>query len=123
MKSRRVYVRKKEALDPCPVEHVFHLVAARWKARTLFYLGTGRHGFSELRRRLPGVSREVLATQLSALVQDGLVAVQREWRGKRQLCRYELTDLGRSLLPVLDQISAWGLAQFAEKGITWNESL
>ncbi len=63
--------------------------------------------FNELSRAIPDISPKVLSGHLKTLESVGLV--------KRILyaevpprTEYELTVLGRSLIPILNQLSAWG---------------
>lgn len=57
----------------CPSRSVLNHVTSRWGVLVLIVLGEGVHRFSELRRRIDGVSERMLAQTLQALEADGFV--------------------------------------------------
>jgi len=62
---------------------------------------------SELQRRMPEASERVLAQQLKELVEYGVV----EKQVIDPVCKhseYSLTDLGRTLIPIIEQLRNWG---------------
>ncbi|MEE3210391.1 MAG: helix-turn-helix domain-containing protein, partial [Pseudomonadota bacterium] len=59
---------------PCPSRDVLNHVSSRWGVLVLIGLRTGTHRFSELRRKIDGVSEKMLAQTLQALVKDGFVS-------------------------------------------------
>jgi DNA-binding HxlR family transcriptional regulator len=61
---------------------------------------------------MPGISQKVLTQQLRELVSDGLV--QRQPTGALPApVEYSLTDYGRSLLPLVEDVRLWGNAHMA----------
>ena len=65
------------------------------------------HGLGELQRRLPHVTRRMLTQHLRELERDGIV--HREvYQQVPPRVDYSLTDLGRTLDPVLRHLLAWG---------------
>jgi len=113
------YTRKRDPLDPCPVEAVFEMVAGKWKARLLLLLSYGPHSFSELRKALPGIRQQVLSAQLNALVHHGIADRNRQIARAGPSSIYTLTVLGKSLMPVLEAVEAWGIAHLQSQGIHW----
>jgi DNA-binding HxlR family transcriptional regulator len=63
--------------------------------------------FNELRRYLKTVSDKTLSTNLKALEADGLI-LRREYPQIPPKVEYSLSDRGRSLMTVLDQLCTWG---------------
>ena len=117
---RTPYVPKRAALDPCPVEEVLALVGGKWKCRLLLLLSAGPRRLAALRRALPpGVANQVLVTQLAALAADGLVEAAVQTHGRVTYRCYSLTPQGRSLLPVLDAVAAWGAERLRDRGARW----
>lgn len=95
------------------VEHALSMLEGRWKLVILFHLFGGRVlRFSELERAIPGVSQKMLAQQLRALEDDGLVrrVVHAQVPPKVE---YRLTPWGQSLCPALDALLTWGLRRDA----------
>lgn len=58
--------------EQCPSREVLKHVTSRWGVLILVALRQGTHRFSDLRRKLGGVSEKMLAQSLQALEQDGL---------------------------------------------------
>ena len=112
-----VYQPKRVPLDPCPVEEVVGLIGGKWKARLLLALSLRQARFADLRRALPGIAQQVLAVQLQALVNDGLVMREAPLQGAGGL--YALTQTGLSLLPVMKCVAAWGESRLCERGEVW----
>lgn len=98
-----------DAYPACPVETTLTLIGNKWKVLILRDLLSGTKRFSELKRSLKGVSQKVLTTQLRAMEADGLV--HREvFAEVPPRVEYSLTELGRSLKPILDAMVEWGTA-------------
>ena len=69
----------------------------------------GTKRFGELKKSVGGVSQKVLTAQLRAMEESGLVR-RRVYAEVPPRVEYSLTDLGRSLKPILDAMLAWGQA-------------
>lgn len=91
----------------CAVEAAVSLIDGKWKSVILFHLLEGTMRFNALRRQLPSITQRSLITQLRELEEDGLVhrEVYAEVPPKVE---YSLTELGRSLEPVLMALKSWG---------------
>lgn len=63
--------------------------------------------FGELRKQCPHITERMLSMTLKQLENDGLVS-RKVYTKKPLGVEYSLTDFGRSLIPVLDAITAWG---------------
>ena len=63
--------------------------------------------FNEMRRYLGGIADKTLSANLKELERDGLVS-RREYPQIPPRVEYRLTDLGASLMKVLDQLCYWG---------------
>jgi DNA-binding HxlR family transcriptional regulator len=99
----------KRAAQPCGVETTLSVIDGRWKLVILFQLLDGTRRFNELRRRLPGATQRMLTLHLRELERDGLI--RREiYREVPPKVEYSLTDLGRSLEPLVRFMSDWGHA-------------
>ncbi|MFN7389886.1 winged helix-turn-helix transcriptional regulator [Brevundimonas sp.] len=100
--------------DPnhCPVETTIGIVGGRWKALILFHLGQGPARFNVLRRLIPGITQRMLTAHLRALEADGVVE-RRVFQVVPPHVEYSLTELGRSLTPILEAMAIWGAAHEA----------
>jgi DNA-binding HxlR family transcriptional regulator len=99
--------RATRAAQPCGVETTLSVIEGRWKLLILFQLLGGTKRFGELKKRLSGVTQRMLTLHLRELERDGLIhrEVYREVPPKVE---YSLTQMGRSLEPLLHIMSEWG---------------
>ena len=86
---------------------VIELFGGRWKGPIIWWLRDERQRFSELQSLIPEVSSTVLTRQLRELERDGVVT-RRQFTEMPVRVEYSLSPLGLSLLPVLDELQAWG---------------
>jgi DNA-binding HxlR family transcriptional regulator len=100
--------RKRAALG-CGVQTTLSVIEGHWKLPILFRLLDGTWRFGELRKHLPTATQRMLTLHLRELERDGLIhrEVYREVPPKVE---YSLTELGRSLEPLLRFMSEWGHA-------------
>ncbi len=96
-----------KALPACPVETTLSLIGDKWKILILRDLLPGTKRFSELRRSIGTVSQKVLTAQLRAMEKDGLVQ-RKVYAEVPPKVEYSLTELGKSLKPILDALWQWG---------------
>ena len=93
--------------DNCPVEATLELIGGKYKALILWHLSQGILRFSELRQVIKGATPKMLTQQLRELEANGLV--HREvYPVIPPKVEYSLTERGKSLLPILDALCAWG---------------
>lgn len=99
-------MRERKPQDECPVLDSIEAFVSRRKGAILWWLRDDPKRFGELRRDIAGVSPKVLTQQLRQLERDGLV--HREQFAEMPLrVVYSLTELGRSVLPLLDAPASW----------------
>lgn len=96
-----------EQLPACPVELTITLIGNKWKVLILRDLMDGTKRFGVLRSAIGVVSQKVLTANLREMEQSGLL-VRRAYAEVPPRVEYTLTELGYSLLPVLDAMHAWG---------------
>jgi len=93
----------------CPVTAMLELIGGKWKPVILYCLRSDTRRFGEIAARIPQISRKVLTEQLKELEQDGLV-VRERFNEIPPRVEYSLTERGKSLSPVLNEMENWGLA-------------
>jgi DNA-binding HxlR family transcriptional regulator len=91
----------------CPLARATEILGHRWVMLILRELFAGPQRFSDLRRRLPGLSSSMLADRLTGLEGQGVVA-RRELEPPAAATVYELTDDGRALEPAMLALTRWG---------------
>lgn len=97
----------KAALPVCPVETTLTLIGDKWKVLILRDLMPGTKRFGELKKSVGSVSQKVLTAQLRAMEESGLVQ-RKVYAEVPPRVEYSLTELGRSLKPILDSMWVWG---------------
>ena len=91
---------------PCPIERGMRVIGGKWKGSILWHLQDGPVRFNELARQLRGTTRKMVNVRLKELEEQGLV--RREVLSERPIAvTYEVTDFGRSVLCVLEQLKDW----------------
>ena len=94
-------------LPACPVETTLTLIGDKWKVLILRDLLPGTKRFGELKKSIGSVSQKVLTAQLRAMEENRLV--HREvYAEVPPRVEYSLTELGKSLKPILDSMWTWG---------------
>ena len=97
------------ACPACPVETTLTLISDKWKVLILRDLMPGPKRFGELKKSIGTVTQKVLTAQLRQMEASGLLT-RTVYAEVPPRVEYTLTDLGRSLRPVLDAMEAWGKA-------------
>ena len=102
----------------CPVEATLALIGGKYKALILWRLSGGTLRFSQLQKHIPATAR-MLTLQLRELEQDGLVS-RTVYPEVPPRVEYAMTDLGRSLMPILTAMRNWGAEYLRSKDIEPN---
>ncbi|MFJ7990836.1 winged helix-turn-helix transcriptional regulator [Peribacillus frigoritolerans] len=98
----------------CEKELTLSIFSGKWKIVILWHLGVeGPHRFSELQRLFPKISHKILTNQLRELMEDGIVhrEVYPEIPPKVE---YSMTELGMTLLPIVEMMYEWGKKRMNE---------
>src|SRR6202012_2078125 len=89
------------------VEAALRMLEGKWKLVILFHLFGGKvMRFSDLERAIPDITQKMLAQQLGALAEDGIVN-RTSYPQVPPKVEYRLTTWGQSLCPALDGILKW----------------
>ena len=116
------YVKLNGKVYPCTVSLAMDLIGGKWKTVILYYLKANPKRYSELLKEMQTVTEMTLSLQLKQLEKDGLIV--RKVYGKKPPIKviYSLTDFGRTFIPVLEAITAWGNQITEQKGEFVNNS-
>lgn len=105
--------------DRCPVEATLDLIGGKYKALILWHLSEGKLRFSELHKCVTGATPKMLTQQLRELESQKLV--HREvYPVIPPKVEYSLTDLGKSLIPILVAMRDWGVGYLKSKNLEPN---
>lgn len=98
----------------CTVELTLNIIGGKWKPIILYHLGNeGTKRFGELKQKMPNITQKMLTQQLRELEHDGLVH-RRVYAQVPPRVEYSLTDFGRTIIPVMENLCRWGQS-YAEK--------
>ena len=84
------------------------LISDRWKVLILRDLLSGTKRFGELKKSIGSISQKVLTSNLRSMEEDGLLT-RKLYSEVPPRVEYTLTELGKSLQPILLAMQQWGL--------------
>lgn len=91
----------------CPIRNVVSRFGDKWSLLVLLVIDRGGViRFNELGRMIPDISTRVLSTTLKTLEADGLID-RKVYAQVPPKVEYSLTETGKSLIPLLMQLTEW----------------
>ena len=104
-------MRRKEQLNSiieiCPIRNVVARFGNKWALLVILVLSENEPiRYNELGRKIPDISSRVLSNTLRILEADGLVD-RRVYQEVPPRVEYSLTETGRSLVPIILELTAW----------------
>jgi DNA-binding HxlR family transcriptional regulator len=97
----------------CPSRQVLSRVGDKWSTLVIGILERGTVRFGVLRREIMGISQKMLTQTLRNLERDGLIE-RRIFAEVPVRVEYSLTELGKSLVPVLTSLIQWSESHLKE---------
>lgn len=102
-----MYERKIIPTLNCGLDLIGEVLFGKWKIRLLWFINEGHKRPSELQRKIPDASRRVLNIQLNELERHELVT-RKIYPVVPPKVEYNLTELGKTLIPVIAALGQWG---------------
>ncbi len=99
--------KKTVALYRCPVTYCMSRIGGKWKPIVLYMISQGVNRFGILSRGIEGISKQMLTKQLRELETDGILE-RKIYAEIPPRVEYFITDLGKSLMPVIERMKEWG---------------
>jgi DNA-binding HxlR family transcriptional regulator len=109
----------------CPSREVLALIGEKWVSLIIGALANQVMRFGALKRVCEGISQKMLTQTLRKLERDGLVTRTLYADTLPIKAEYQLTELGRSLLPIVQAAKSWAeenLHQIEENRLLYNKS-
>ena len=100
---------------PCSTSITMEFIGGKYKTVILFHLRNGALRYNELRKFMPVVTERTLSLQLKQLEADGLIKRTVYTKKPPLKVEYELTDFGKSVIPMLEIIAEWGRKVASQK--------
>lgn len=113
--GKEYYIKIKGRSYHCALDVTMDYIGGKWKTVVLWYLRKDVKRFGELKKHIPGITDKMLTLQLRELENDGIVT-RKMYPVVPPKVEYFLTDFGKSLLPVLEEIAKWGRKLSETKG-------
>ena len=103
--------------ETCPVCRTAEIVCGKWTLLLIRDLAEGRSRFCELERSLAGISPRTLSLRLRAL-EEGEIVERKTFPEVPPRVEYALTEKGCALLPIIDDMRAYGEQWLTGDGAT-----
>lgn len=106
-------LKKYAGIEACPIRNVISRFSGKWSMLILCVLAENAvTRFNEIGKAIPDISPKVLTETLKSLEADGLIS-RMVFAEIPPRVEYSLTDKGRSLMPHLEGLIEWALANFS----------
>lgn len=108
-----------KSINTCPVGITLELIGGKYKALILWHLSNGKLRFSELKKVITSATPKMLTQQLRELESQDLIH-RKVYPVIPPHVEYSLTELGKSLMPVLTSMRDWGADYLRSKNVESN---
>lgn len=102
-----MYKKKIPVSLDCGLHLFMEIMNGKWKISLIWCIYSGIKRPGELQRKMPKASRRVLDTQLKQLTDHGIIS-KTTYDQLPLKVEYELTELGKTLIPVITFTAQWG---------------
>jgi DNA-binding HxlR family transcriptional regulator len=99
--------RRSNPISDCPLTAALAAIGGKWKMIIVYWLADSPRHFAALRQAMPSISQKVLTEQLRELVADDII-VREETGAAPAPVIYSLTDYGRAMMPMIEQVRQMG---------------
>ncbi|HVF17347.1 MAG TPA: helix-turn-helix domain-containing protein [Steroidobacteraceae bacterium] len=99
--------RRQNPVSDCPLTAALAAMSGKWKMIIIYWLAESPRHFAGLRQLMPSISQKVLTEQLRELMADDIVSRVQTGTTPDPVF-YSLTEYGRSLLPIVENVRTWG---------------
>lgn len=106
----------------CPMVLVQEMMSGKWKILILWYLSYNVLRFSDIKKRMPQITQKMLTLQLRSLEEDKLI-YRTIYPVIPPRVEYGLTELGKKLIPLLDNMHSFGIEFLETKASSQNAGM
>jgi DNA-binding HxlR family transcriptional regulator len=94
----------------CPIEYTLSIVGGKWKWAILSLISqNGIIRYGKLKDRIPKIAHKTLSQQLKELEESNIIH-REQYNQVPPRVEYSLTERGKTLVPILDLMSQWGMS-------------
>lgn len=107
--------RKNKDFNPnnCPVTHCLNKIGGKWKPVIIHLIGKDCNRFSMLQKAIPAISKQMLVNQLRELEEDRIID-RHIFAEIPPRVEYSISEYGKTLLPIIDSMTEWGLSDLSK---------
>jgi DNA-binding HxlR family transcriptional regulator len=105
--GKELEIRMNGRVYHCALDITMDYIGGKWKTVVLWYLRKGPKRFSELKRHVPDITEKMLSLQLKELESHGIIS-RKVYPEVPPRVEYAFTEEGKTLIPALEEIAAWG---------------
>lgn len=106
-------LKKYTSIEHCPVRNIISRFSGKWAMLILCVLSENEATrFNSINKAIPDISPKVLTETLKSLEADGLVS-RKHYAEIPPKVEYSLTELGKSLIPIIDSLISWASDNFS----------
>lgn len=98
---------KKITNTSCPIRNTIELIGGKWTFSIIYVLLNGKMRFKELERAIEGINTRMLVKELKMLEENKII-IRKAYATVPPTVEYSLTEKGKELEPILNQIKLWG---------------
>lgn len=109
------YFKINEREFHCALDVTMGYIGGKWKSIVLWYLRKDAKRFKDLKKHIPQITEKMLSLQLKELEQDGIVT-RTVFAEVPPRVEYELTEHGKSIIPMLEEMAKWGRNKGEKEG-------
>jgi len=109
-------VKTDKKIYQCSFEFALDMVSGKWKSLVLYYLSEETLRYSEIRRKIDGITQKMLTQTLRELEKNGLVS-RKVYPVVPPKVEYTITQSGAELIPIFQGLQAWGERVATEQGV------
>lgn len=113
--NEEYYFKINEREFHCALDVTMGFIGGKWKSIVLWYLRKDAKRFKDLKKDIPQITEKMLSLQLKELELDGIVT-RTVFAEVPPRVEYELTDHGKTLIPMLEEMAKWGRNKGEKEG-------
>lgn len=115
IEGKELVIKMKGKTYHCAMDVTMDYIGGKWKTVILWYLRNEAKRFGELKKHIPAITEKMLTLQLREMESKGVVK-RKIYREVPPRVEYFLTEEGKTMIPMLEEIAAWGRRKSKNEG-------
>lgn len=115
IEGKEIEIKLNDKVFHCALDVTWNYIGGKWKSVVLWYLRKADKRFRDFKKLMPDITEKTLSVQLRQLEKSGLIG-KRIFAQVPPKVEYYLTEEGKTLLPALEELAAWGRYKASKEG-------